>query len=340
MAAPGQNLGTELTAALTGLSETFIEPYVTQLVGGAAPIVVSAITIYLFFRGWAIIRGDTHETLPALTRDVFRIAFILAIGLSAGVYVADVVGTLFALRTWLVEVMLNGATLAGLMDQLWGAARTFINQQVSSGLFGFLQFNAALGAAILTILAVGLLLVFAIGIYGLCHIALTLLAAVGPIFILCAMFPSTQRFAESWLSQMLNYVMLTALSSAATAMALTFGIVHLTKVMEERETINLLTSVVAFDIAILAICVLLLNLNNMATALTGGIGLQGASRMIAAVAMRAVSPAAVGGRAAAGGAIGAGGNSGFRGSVAEGTGNARTPAYLYQQAARLGQQRS
>lgn len=118
MGAPAQNLGTEILGTLAGFTNNFVAPYAIALTGGLAPIVTAGIVIFLFFRGWAIIRGDAQETFPALTRDAFRIAFILAIGLAAGVYVDLVANTLFAMRDWLVEIMLSGRTLAGLIDQI------------------------------------------------------------------------------------------------------------------------------------------------------------------------------------------------------------------------------
>ncbi|MGE0315894.1 MAG: type IV secretion system protein [Lautropia sp.] len=337
MAAP-QQLGAEFVTMMNGFTNNFVMPRAQNLLEGIAPILTSALAIYLFFRGWSLIRGTSNETFPGLTRDAFRISFILAIGFAIGNYMNYVVDTLFALRDWLVGVMMDGRDFATIINAFWTAARDFASANFQTGWFAPIAFTGATMAAILTMLAAGVLLIVALGYYALCQVALTLLAAFGPLFVLCAMFEPTKRFTEGWLSQMLNYIMLSALSVAATMMAISFGTTHITRMLATPDR-NLVFSVIAFDVLILTVVVLMFNLANIATALTGGIGLQGASRLIVQGGLHAYRTATAIGRETARAGGGSIGSSGPPARMAEGSGSARSPGYIYQQAARLGRNR-
>lgn len=122
---------------------------------------------------------------------------------------------------------------------------------------------------------VAIVVAIAAGIMFVALIALAMLLAIGPLFILFAIFPQTQRWAEAWLGQTVNYGLIFVLVACATAL--------LFKILE-----GYFNTLVSFDIlavevvwlVIKAICLaigatgVLLQVNSIASGLAGGAALQ------------------------------------------------------------------
>ncbi len=101
------------------------------------------------------------------------------------------------------------------VDAIWdqgGAVAAFLWDRggILSGDFGFYL------AAAFVYLLMGAVCVYAVFLMALARIALAVLLALGPLFIVLALFDVTRRFFEAWLAQLANYalVMLLAVLTA------------------------------------------------------------------------------------------------------------------------------
>jgi type IV secretion system protein VirB6 len=70
-------------------------------------------------------------------------------------------------------------------------------------------------------LIVGLTAIYAIFLLALSKIALSILLALGPLFLALLFFDTTKRFFESWLAQMANYAFITILTVLIAALMMT-----------------------------------------------------------------------------------------------------------------------
>ena len=77
------------------------------------------------------------------------------------------------------------------------------NGGVFSGDFGYYVAGAVVWVLI------GLLCVYTMFLIALSSIALAVLLALGPLFIVLLLFDSTRRFFEAWLAQLANYALIT-----------------------------------------------------------------------------------------------------------------------------------
>jgi type IV secretion system protein VirB6 len=105
------------------------------------------------------------------------------------------------------------------IDNIWNqgnqVAQLFWSDAgVMNGNFGFFF------AAIATWIIVGLLAVYTAFLFALGAIALAVLLAAGPIFIMFLFFDSTKRFFESWIAQLANYALIVILASLVAAVIL------------------------------------------------------------------------------------------------------------------------
>ena len=70
-------------------------------------------------------------------------------------------------------------------------------------------------------LMVGLTAVYTIFLLALSRIALSVLLALGPLFIALLLFDTSKRFFEAWFAQLLNYAFITILTVLVAALMMT-----------------------------------------------------------------------------------------------------------------------
>jgi type IV secretion system protein VirB6 len=70
-------------------------------------------------------------------------------------------------------------------------------------------------------LIVGLTAIYTIFLLSLSRIALSVLLALGPLFITLLLFETTKRFFEAWIAQLANYAFITILTVLVAALMLT-----------------------------------------------------------------------------------------------------------------------
>ncbi|HEY0746445.1 MAG TPA: type IV secretion system protein, partial [Steroidobacteraceae bacterium] len=75
-------------------------------------------------------------------------------------------------------------------------------------------------AAIAVYIIVGLTAVYTMFLLALSKIALSVLIAMGPIFLALLLFESTKKFFEAWIAQLCNYAFLTILAVLVAALML------------------------------------------------------------------------------------------------------------------------
>jgi type IV secretion system protein VirB6 len=75
-------------------------------------------------------------------------------------------------------------------------------------------------AAAAIYLLVGFVCVYTMFLMSLARVALAVLLALGPIFIVLALFDSTRRFFDAWLHELANYAFVTVLTVMVAALML------------------------------------------------------------------------------------------------------------------------
>jgi type IV secretion system protein VirB6 len=118
----------------------------------------------------------------------------------------------------------------------------------------------------------GAVCVYALFLMALARVALALLLAIGPVFIVLLLFESTQRYFGVWLAQLANYALLGVLAVLSASLMLT--VVEAYAVATAAKGAAILT-VDALDMLLVAGLVLLLMRQVMpiAARLAGGVTL-------------------------------------------------------------------
>ncbi|WP_373987802.1 type IV secretion system protein [Duganella sp. BuS-21] len=280
----------ELDAAADLLLNNYIVDKSTAVCSILTPIALCALTIHFIQVGLSIARGQSHEPVKDELFRLQRTSFILMMALSAGIYQMYIVASfegigvafIFAVsgKTGFAAQLDNLAEpFAALGDSLWSQATTGVFPHVG------LLFAAA-------IVALTQIFLFSIGIgfYLLAKISVTLTMAVGPAFILCAIWPSTQKYAENWVGQTLNFVFLKVLVTCAIVMLTSFASQFAESMPKTVDAINVARSSCALLIACIALAIVMLSLPRLSSALFGGASVAGIGRTLTQQALHNLQP--------------------------------------------------
>ncbi len=212
-------LDTALATYVTGTSQAMTF-YATSLSVGLA-------AIYWVLFGFAAMRGDVSEPMSKITKDVVGMLFVAMVIATFGNYQNYVIEVAQGLVADLTSRMSHGAakTPGALLDAIFsncvkppGADRCYPPNSVFA--FLALKHANAIGIPDVTYFIANILMGLAeIVIVVLCLIpillsktALAVFLAIGPVFIMLAMFPQSRSYFNAWLS-------------ATVGNALTLGIV-------------------------------------------------------------------------------------------------------------------
>jgi type IV secretion system protein VirB6 len=132
-----------------------------------------------------------------------------------------IVDTFYIAPTQLAAAMVGGADPVGTIDAIWdrgGAVAGILwTKASSSSFFGGIGFYIA---GTLVWCLIGLLCVYVMFLLALSSIALSVLLAVGPLFISLLFFDATKRFFAAWIAQLANYALITVLTVMVAALLL------------------------------------------------------------------------------------------------------------------------
>lgn len=286
----------------------------TSYIAGTSSDIIAAITptayilfgIYVVLWGFSMVRGLIEEPVMDGLMRMVKMAIILGFALGAGRYQADIVTFFTDTPTRLADYMAfgsssaetGGVSTAQALDNLINA--TIETAGAAWDKMNFLNPGTAIGLALASIMILigGLAFTVSAGVAILvAKIAMALLLALGPLFIMMLMFKTTQRFFEQWFHQVLNYMIMLVLLLAVASLFLRMcqEIITTSQALVDSDPLQAVTLVLVVSMSCLA---LLMNVPQIASALAGGLGLQTATGI-----GRRVGGVATAGRVVAGAAM-------------------------------------
>ncbi|SAL44829.1 TrbL/VirB6 plasmid conjugal transfer protein [Caballeronia sordidicola] len=244
-----------LFTAVGGTLENGMSAYVTSvssaLSSALVPVVTTALTIWIITYGFAVVRGEAHESVPAFAWRGLKVAVMLAFALGAGIYQSQVVTAVEGATTGLAQTIQTAAANAGAGNpgcgtvsgsSVTGMSASAIYQtldcydrQIDIVMDAYFDKAAHEGFSVSGIVAgIGDLVGgFIVGLGGaiflmvlafevtMARMLLDLVLGLGPLFIACGAFGPTARFFEAWTAKVANYALLQILIAAFLGMALT-----------------------------------------------------------------------------------------------------------------------
>ncbi len=291
---------------------TYVISVVAALMTAITPVALSCMTIWVALFGWAVLRNEVSDTVPAFVWKVFKIGMVLAFALQSGVYIANVAETATALTTGVATTFLpppaNPAMLAtpyAILDAFNERASQLVVDLLKDA--GITRLDLVF-AAIVTAFGNVIFLCIALFVVTLAKVFLTFTLAVGPLFILCLAWRPTARFFDSWLSMVLNAVVLAWFAFFALGLSAAMGD-SLVQVIQDQggflgPAFNVVAESLKYCIVMILMGILCFQAPSLASALTGGAAVQQGVQMIQNVMMVSGLRSASSARGSAGGAQG------------------------------------
>jgi len=277
-------VGTKFDAILS----TYVLGVVSTLMTAIAPIALTAMTIWVTLYGWAVLRNEVSETLPVFMWKVFKTGLVLAFALQSGFYISNVSDSANALAmgvaSTFVPAGVDPATVStpyALLDKFNDDASAQVADIMKEA--SMFRLDLLLAAAIFSIGSVCFLCI-ALFVVTLAKLFLTFVIAIGPLFILCLAWRPTARFFDSWLSMVLNSVVLTWFAFFALGLSTYMGAAIFKAIIDGGgflgATFNVLGEATRYCVLMILMAIICFQAPSLASALTGGAAVQQGIQMI------------------------------------------------------------
>lgn len=278
---------------LDGVLNTYVVSVIGTLMSAIAPVALTVMTLWILLFGWAVLRGESADTIPVFVWKVFKIGLVLAFALQSGIYVSHVVEVANALATGLATTFLptpaDPTTVANpyaLLDAFNEKAGQLVLDLLKDA--GIMRLDLVF-AAVVTAFGNVLFLCLALFVVTLAKAFLSFTLAVGPLFILCLAWRPTARFFDSWLSALLNSVVLAWFVFFTLGLSAMVGGKIVQVVLDQGGFLGTEFNVVAESLKYCVVMVLMaivcFQAPGLASALTGGAAVQQGVQMIQNVMM-------------------------------------------------------
>ena len=209
----------EFNAWLNGILTGYIADNTARIASALEPAVVTLGVVYVMVWGYLQLTGQIAEPFIAGMKKIIVLAVVLGCALNLWLYNSLIVDTFFNGPAQLGAVVVGAFDPVGIVDQIFFEGGDAANLLLQKG--GLLDGNFAYYlAGIGVYLIVSLTGIYAIFLLTLARIALSVLLALGPLFIALLLFESSKRFFEAWLAQLANYALIGVLTVLVAALML------------------------------------------------------------------------------------------------------------------------
>jgi len=210
----------EFSAWLNGLLATYIGTNTARVGQALEPALITLGTIYIMVWGYLHLMGRIQEPFVEGLKRIIMLTVVFGGALELWVYNSLIVDTFFNAPGQLAANLVGAYDSVTMIDQIifeGGDAASLLIQK--GGVFhGDFSYYIA-GYAVYLI--VGLTAIYTIFLLTLSKIALSVLLALGPLFIALLLFETTKRFFEAWIAQLANYAFVTILTVLVAALMMT-----------------------------------------------------------------------------------------------------------------------
>jgi type IV secretion system protein VirB6 len=198
---------------------SYIGENTARLAGVLEPAIITFATLYIMAWGYLQLTGKIEEPVVAGLKRIGLVALVLGAGINLWLYNSVIVDTFYRAPAQLAAAVIGAADPVATVDAIWDSGGTVAGNLwakggVLSGDFGFYLAGAVVWCLM------GVLCVYAMFLIALSSVALSVLLAMGPLFLALLFFDASRRFFIAWLSQLANYALITILTVMTAALLL------------------------------------------------------------------------------------------------------------------------
>jgi len=197
---------------LNGELASYVGENTARVASTLEPAVVTLGTVYVMIWGYLQLTGRIEEPLIAGVKRIMMLALVFGVGLHLWLYNTLLVDTFYDAPTEFAAAVVGASDPVQTIDTIWNAGGAVADQLYRDGSgFNASHFGYMLAGVVVWLL-VGLLCIYTMFLLALSSVALSILLALGPLFVVFLLFETTRRFFEAWLAQLANYALITILT--------------------------------------------------------------------------------------------------------------------------------
>jgi type IV secretion system protein VirB6 len=228
----------EFNTWLNGILTGYIGDKTAAIAAALEPAIVTLGIVYVMVWGYLQLTGQIEEPFIGGVKRIIALAVIFGCALELWLYNSLIVDTFFNAPAELGAVVVGAFDPVGIVDQIIFEGGDAANLLLEKG--GLLNGNFAYYLAGFAVyLIVVLTAVYTMFLLALSRIALSVLLALGPLFIALLLFETSKRFFEAWLAQLANYAFITLLTVLVAALMLHVVTVSAQQAVSEGGSIQI-----------------------------------------------------------------------------------------------------
>ena len=256
---------------LTSRLSAYISIHAAATAAAIEPIAVTAAAIYVMVWGYLHLQGKVEQPVLEGAARILTIIVVFGVGLRLWLYHGLIVDTFFAAPADLAARLVGASSPVTMIDTIWDRGGTIagILWDRAGVLNGELGFYAA---AIAVYLLIGFVCVYTMFLMALSRIALAVLLALGPMFIVLTLFDATRRFFQAWLQELANYALVTIITMMVSVLMLDLVETYATQTAA-RGTSILTVDALNLTLAAGLVLLVLRQVMPIAARLAGGVSL-------------------------------------------------------------------
>jgi type IV secretion system protein VirB6 len=203
---------------LNGLLATYITDNTARIAAALEPAVITLGVLYVMIWGYLQLTGAIEEPFVVGVKKILALALIVGCALQGWLYAEVIVDTFFDAPGQLAGRIIGAYDSVTIVDEIINAGNeTAERLNEKGGIFDGMSYYLA---AVAVYVIVGLTAIYTIFLLSLAKIALSMLLALGPLFLALLLFDTTKRFFEAWIAQLANYALIGVLTVLAAALML------------------------------------------------------------------------------------------------------------------------
>ena len=202
----------EFSSWLNNLLGTYVSDQTARVAAAIEPAMVALSGVYVLAWGICQATGQIDEPLLEGLKRIARIMLVFGIGLHLWLYQEVIVDTFFSAPSALAAAMIGAPDSVTIVDQVLFQGGDAAAALIQKG--GVLDNNFSFYIAGFVVYAlVGIASVYSIFLLSLAKIALSILLALGPLYIATLLFDGSHRYFQAWVSQLANFALIAVLVS-------------------------------------------------------------------------------------------------------------------------------
>jgi type IV secretion system protein VirB6 len=252
---------------------SFIADRTATLAGLIEPFVVTCAVLYVMVWGYLHLTGQIEQPILEGAKRILILAAILGFSLQLWSFNEFFVDTFMQSPQAIANAFAAGGSASTigvadivLMEGATVAENLFKQGGVFSGNVGFYLVGGAVYAVIVIVAG------YAAFLDALSRIALTVILALGPLFLVGLLFDSTKRFFEAWVAQLTNYALIAILTGAVAGLLMQIVQTEATEMAAIGAGIEI-AQVVSLIVACVLILLVMRQVMPIAAGLSSGVAL-------------------------------------------------------------------